>query len=39
MKFTIRPWEINEGLARGEFFLEYLQVVSLIDQRCIETNP
>lgn len=27
--------EIGQGLARGEFFLEYLPIISLRDQRCI----
>ncbi len=31
----IRPEEIAEGLAKGEFFLEYLPILSLPDLRCI----
>ncbi|WP_216904226.1 EAL domain-containing protein [Synechococcus sp. CCY 9618] len=31
----IQPEEIAEGLARGEFFLEYLPILSLDDLRCI----
>jgi EAL domain-containing protein (putative c-di-GMP-specific phosphodiesterase class I) len=30
-----RPEEIAEGLAKGEFFLEYLPILSLPDLRCI----
>jgi sensor c-di-GMP phosphodiesterase-like protein len=31
----IPPAEIAEGLAKGEFFLEYLPILSLPDLRCI----
>lgn len=31
----IRPEEIAEGLAKGEFYLEYLPILSLPDLRCI----
>jgi sensor c-di-GMP phosphodiesterase-like protein len=31
----IRPVEIAEGLAKGEFYLEYLPILSLPDLRCI----
>ena len=30
----ISPDEMREGLAQGEFFLEYLPTVSLVDGRC-----
>ena len=31
----IQPVEIAEGLAKGEFYLEYLPILSLPDLRCI----
>lgn len=31
----IDPYEIKDALTRGEFFLEYLPIVSLSDGRCI----
>lgn len=32
---VIRPVEIADGLAKGEFYLEYLPILSLPDLRCI----
>ena len=30
---------IDDGLTRGEFFLEYLPTISLGDGRCVGKNP
>jgi len=32
---VIDPAEIRDGLDRGEFFLEYLPTISLVDGRCL----